>query len=74
MQTKSIKSYIARLASSLCRITFRRSVWICSCGYIVPKGGVVFSGDDWSSQGFHVHCPNCGRIVAQFVDPKRVGQ
>jgi hypothetical protein len=39
----------------------------------VPKAAAVVSGDDWSSQGFHVHCPRCGRVVARFVDPKRVG-
>jgi hypothetical protein len=45
---------------------------VCSCGCTVPKRGVVFSGDDWCSQGFHVHCPRCGRVVARFVESKRV--
>ena len=56
------------------RVFIRRSVWVCSCGCTIPKAAAVVSGDDWCSQGFHVHCPNCGRVVAQFVDPKRVGQ
>jgi hypothetical protein len=61
----AIKRALSRVA--------KRSVWICSCGYTVPKKGAVLSGENSYSQGFHVHCPNCGRVIAQFVDPKRVG-
>ena len=46
------------------------SVWVCACGYEVPKKGAMLSGDASYNQGFHVHCPKCGKLVAQFVDPK----
>jgi hypothetical protein len=61
------------LGRILHRVFAMRSVWVCSCGYVIPKNGAILSGDDWCSQGFHVHCPRCGRVVVQFVDPKRVG-
>jgi hypothetical protein len=61
------------LGGALHRVFARQSVWVCSCGYTVSNQDAVLSGDDWCSQGFHVHCPRCGRVIAQFVDPKRVG-
>jgi hypothetical protein len=37
---------------------------------VVTKKGVALSGDFSYRIGFHVHCPVCGKVVAQFVDPK----
>jgi len=63
--------HIIVITRALSRVFIRQPVWVCSCGYTVPKRGAVLSGDDWCSQGFHVHCPRCGRVVAQFLKPKR---
>ena len=45
-------------------------VWQCTCGYQVPKKNATLSGDQTYALGFHIHCPNCGKVVAQFVNPK----
>ena len=53
------------------KLTERTSpVWVCSCGCVVPKKGANLSGGPHYNQDYHVHCPRCGRIVAQFVYPK----
>ena len=56
---KKVKSY-----------TRKPSVWVCSCGCIIPKKGANLSGGPHYKQDYPVHCPDCGRIVAQFVNPK----
>jgi len=48
----------------------RRSVWVCSCGCVIPKKGALLAGGASYKYDFHVHCPRCSRLVAQFVDPK----
>lgn len=50
--------------------TAKHSVWVCACGFVLPTRGAVLSGDSSYKYGFHVHCPKCGKVVAQFVDPK----
>jgi hypothetical protein len=54
--------------------TDKRSVWTCSCGRQIPKKEAELSGYASGNQGFHVHCPGCGKIVAQFLTPKQLGQ
>ena len=45
------------------------SAWKCSCGCIIPKKGAKLSGGPQYKQGYHVHCPQCGRTLAQFINP-----
>lgn len=78
MQTNSKKSLTSPQAFSGCglggalsRVIAKRSVWVCSCGYTVPKKAAVLSGYASCSQGFHVHYPKCGKVIAQFVHPKQ---
>lgn len=59
-----------RIQRTVKQIMDRQSVWVCSCGYIVPKKGTELSGYSSGSKGFHVHCPRCGKVVAQFIDSK----
>lgn len=54
--------------------TDKRSVWTCSCGRQILKKDAELSGYASGSQGFHVHCPGCGKVVAQFLNPKYYGQ
>jgi len=44
--------------------------WKCLCGYTIPKQGAHLSGDPHYNKGYHIHCPQCQRTVAQYVDPK----
>jgi len=46
------------------------STWNCTCGYTIPKKGANLSGGPQYKQDYHIHCPNCGRTVAQFINPK----
>jgi rubrerythrin len=59
-----------RVKRILKQIAVRHSTWVCSCGYQVPKANAELSGYDFGSRGFHVHCPRCGKVVAEFLDPK----
>lgn len=52
------------------QIVANRSIWVRSCGYIVSKKGAELSGYTSSAKGHHVHCPKCGKVLAQFIDPK----
>ena len=45
------------------------SAWKCSCGCVVPKKGAKLSGGPQYKQGYHVHCPKCGKTIAQFINP-----
>lgn len=60
----------ASIKNKINQVRDGRVVWLCSCSCEVPKKGAVLSGDSSYNYGFHVHCPMCGRVVAQFVDPK----
>jgi len=73
MQTPQVRTK-ASVKNKLKQVWARRLVWECSCGCKVPKKGVALSGDSSYRSGFHVHCPVCGRVVAQFVDPKETMQ
>jgi hypothetical protein len=45
------------------------ATWACSCGYAIPKKDALLSGGPSYKYGYHAHCPQCGRVVAQFVKP-----
>ena len=47
----------------------KRSAWICSCGCIIPKKGAKLSGGPQYKQGYHIHCPQYAKTVAQFINP-----
>ena len=60
----------ASIRNKIKQVRAKRLVWVCSCGCVVPKKAAALSGDSSYRCGFHVHCPTCGRVVAQFVNPK----
>jgi rubredoxin len=46
----------------------RKDYYRCgSCGYIFPEKGAPISGWNDHPHGFHMHCPECGATVDQFV-------
>lgn len=47
------------------------SVWVCSCGCVIPKKDATLSGGPQYKQGYHVHCPQCAKILAQFINPQK---
>jgi len=49
-----------------------KGVYVCKrCGYVLPKRDAVISGWDAEDSSTHVHCPNCGKIIARYVEQKR---
>ncbi|MCW4023740.1 MAG: hypothetical protein NWF01_01735 [Candidatus Bathyarchaeota archaeon] len=44
--------------------------WKCQCGCIIPKKDAQLSGGPSYPKGYHVHCPQCGRVVAQYISLK----
>jgi rubredoxin len=42
------------------------------CGFVFPKKGATISGFENHPNGLHIHCPNCGELVDQFVKIKMV--
>ncbi len=40
------------------------------CSFSFPQEGANISGDESYKYGFHVHCPQCGAVVAQFIKTK----
>ena len=69
-QPTSQNGFIAFIKNRAKQNKAKRSVWVCSCGCVVPKKGALLAGGPQYKYDFHVHCPRCSRIVAQFVDPK----
>jgi hypothetical protein len=49
---------------------FKKRSWTCTCGEIIPKKDATLSGYPNSNNGQHIHCPNCGKLVAAHLNPK----
>jgi hypothetical protein len=47
----------------------KRSAWVRSCGYVIPKKDALLSGGPSYKDGYHVHCPQWGIIVASLLSP-----
>jgi hypothetical protein len=41
-----------------------------ACGTTIPKKGAHLSGYQNSDKGLHIHCPNCGKLVTAYINPK----
>jgi bifunctional DNA-binding transcriptional regulator/antitoxin component of YhaV-PrlF toxin-antitoxin module len=65
-----LTNYKNQIAHTLKQNITKRKVWVCSCGYVTPKKGAELSGYAAGSRGFHVHCPKCGRVVAEYLNKK----
>ncbi|MCW4025273.1 MAG: hypothetical protein NWF01_09605 [Candidatus Bathyarchaeota archaeon] len=55
-------------------IKHKQPIWNCTCGAVIPKKGAQLSGDPSYPKGYHVHCPQCSKVVAQYIDPKETQQ
>ena len=54
-----------RTASASLLLRFKSSHYQCRhCNHITPKNEATVSGYDSQNSLQHVHCPNCGRVVA----------
>lgn len=52
----------------------RKDHYCCSrCGHVFPKKGAQISAWEDHPYGFHVHCPICGAVVAQYVKKPDLG-
>jgi hypothetical protein len=55
-------------------IKHKKTTWTCTCGAVILKKGEQLSGDPSYPKGYHIHCPQCNKIVAQHINPKEIQQ